>query len=232
MNWILILVLLVLVLSIMNGYRRGFLRIVYSLVSWVIVLVFVTWSSPYINTYLIEHTGIYEKIEQHCLEALKENAQSQIEEKAGDEAGNLAELGVNLPDAVLNNILEKSGSVADEFMESTGIYEQLAKGLAGFVVEGIAFFIALLCASIIVQMISHLLGIVSRIPIIKGVNRYMGLFAGAIYGLMIVWIAFYIIALCSTSEWGMVLTSYIYQSRFLTYLYKNNIVLTLLLYLL
>lgn len=38
MNWVLLLVLLILGYNIIRGYRKGFLRIVYSLVSWVIVL--------------------------------------------------------------------------------------------------------------------------------------------------------------------------------------------------
>lgn len=42
MNWVLLLVLLILGYNIIRGYRKGFLRIVYSLVSWVIVLTFVT----------------------------------------------------------------------------------------------------------------------------------------------------------------------------------------------
>ena len=62
MNWVLLLVLLILGYNIIRGYRKGFLRIVYSLVSWVIVLTFVTVATPYINTYLMEHTTLYEKI--------------------------------------------------------------------------------------------------------------------------------------------------------------------------
>ena len=53
MNWVLLLVLLILGYNIIRGYRKGFLRIVYSLVSWVIVLTFVTVATPYINTYLM-----------------------------------------------------------------------------------------------------------------------------------------------------------------------------------
>ena len=56
MNWLLVVVLAVLALCIMNGYHKGFLRMVYSLVSWIVVLVFVTWATPYINSYIKENT--------------------------------------------------------------------------------------------------------------------------------------------------------------------------------
>ena len=81
---------------------------------------------------------------------------------------------------------------------------------------------------ILLHFISKVLGIVSRIPIIRGINKYLGTVAGALYGLMVIWIAFYIIALCSTSEVGGALISYIYESPFLTYLYENNLIVALI----
>ena len=59
MNWVLLLVLLILGYNIIRGYRKGFLRIVYSLVSWVIVLTFVNVATAYINTYLMEQKTQY-----------------------------------------------------------------------------------------------------------------------------------------------------------------------------
>ena len=49
MNWVLMLVLLVLVCCAIYGYTKGFLRIVFSLVAWVIVLVFVSWATPHVS---------------------------------------------------------------------------------------------------------------------------------------------------------------------------------------
>ena len=59
-------------------------------------------------------------------------------------------------------------------------------------------------------------------------NFTMHIPKGAIYGFVVVWIAFYVIALCSTSEVGGALISYIYESPFLTYIYENNLIVTLI----
>lgn len=230
MNWVFILVLLVLILSILQGYHKGLLRIIYSLVSWIIILVFVTWATPYINSYLTEHTPIYEKVESHFEEMVRQSAKEQTDEKLDGTTSQLMNLGLKLPGSALNDILEKTSGMADEFMEANGIYGQIAGALAGFVVEGIAFFIALVISWILVHTISSVLGIVSRIPILSGLNRFLGLFAGGIYGLVLVWIAFYIIALTSTSESGQVLVHYIYENPFLKMLYENNAVLTLIIH--
>lgn len=230
MNWVLIIVLLVLLLFIIRGYQKGLLRIVYSLVSWIIVLALVTWSTPFISNYLINHTEIYTTIEQHCEETLRQSPKNQggiTQDAAGQE---LAALGINLPAPVLENLLQKTTDRTDEFLEESGIYTQIAHELADLVVDGIASFLALLFAWLVVHLISQILGIVSRIPVLRGVNKYMGLFAGGIYGLLLVWTAFYIAALCGGSELGGTIVSQIYESTFLTMLYENNLVLTILCY--
>lgn len=226
----LIFVLIILVYNIIHGYWKGFLRIVYSMVAWIVVLVFVIWSKPYINSFLMENTVLYEKVVEHCEEKIREAAEEKTADEINDQSSGLAELGINLPDSLRDSLMEKTTGAAGEFLENSGMYTQMAKAMANLVMEGISFLIALLAAGIVVHMISQILGIVSKIPILKGVNRFLGIFAGGIYGLMLVWTVFYIIALGSTSEFGSAMISYIYESEFLKFLYENNLVLTLLLH--
>ena len=58
MNWLLILVILIIAGNIAWGIYRGFLRVVYSVVAWVLILVFVTWATPFVSEVLAEHTNI------------------------------------------------------------------------------------------------------------------------------------------------------------------------------
>lgn len=230
MNWVLLLVLLILGYNIIRGYRKGFLRIVYSLVSWVIVLTFVTVTTPYINTYLMEYTTLYEQIEKKCSEQIKksvEEKQKSVQSENSLDNQELSQFGIMLPDSVVNDIFDKTGNVAGEIMAQSGLYDEIAKRIAEFVVEGIAFLIALVAAWTIVHIIARMLRIVSRIPVLSGVNRTLGVFAGGIYGVILVWIGFYIVAVTSTSELGGMLVTYIYQSNLLKYLYENNAILTI-----
>lgn len=239
MNWILIIVLAVLALSAFVGYHKGMLRIIYSLVSWIVVLAFVSWATPQINLYLLENTVIYDRIEEYCEGTIRESSseqvemtQQEVEEALVEELGSedlLANLGVSVPDSVMDGILEKTADATETFLDESGIYAAVAEGLATFILEGIAFLVALVLAWLVVHIISQLLGIVSKIPVIKGLNRTLGFFVGVIYGFLIVWLGFYIIALGSASEMGQVVVSYIYENPFLTFLYENNLVLTMIL---
>ena len=62
--------------------------------------------------------------------------------------------------------------MAGEIIEQSGLYDEIAKQIAEFVVEGIAFLIALVAAWTIVHVIARALRIVSRIPVLSGGKSY------------------------------------------------------------
>lgn len=136
MNWLLIIIVLLLALCVVNGYRKGFLRMMYSMVSWVIMFALVTWATPYINTFLRNNTSIYQTIATYCEQQIREKTEKQIDQEtaavtgevadetqpaAGQQAGgveqnngqpaDLTKLGVKLPDSVMNNISEKTADL-------------------------------------------------------------------------------------------------------------------------
>ena len=82
MNWLLIIIVLLLALCVVNGYRKGFLRMMYSMVSWVIMFALVTWATPYINTFLRNNTSIYQTIATYCEQQIQEKTEKQIEHLA------------------------------------------------------------------------------------------------------------------------------------------------------
>ena len=65
MNWLLIIVILIIAWNIAIGYNRGFLRIIYSLLAWVLVVGISTAATPYVKEVLQQNTDIEAKIEQN-----------------------------------------------------------------------------------------------------------------------------------------------------------------------
>ena len=141
-----------------------------------------------------------------------------------EEVGNIAaeELGISLPDSLLEKLQGQMAGTAGEILEQSGVYDGIAETLTQFIIKGIAFFIALIIAAILSGVIRCLLGFISEILVIHGVNRGLGTAAGALYGFIFVWIGMYFVALCCTSEVGRLLYSYIQESLVLTALYENN----------
>ena len=102
MNWLLILTVLFVAANVVWGFYRGFLRVIYSMVAWIVILVAVSWLSPYVANYLTEHTGLDTYIEEGCNQKLHEwaDAQKQENQKEVKEHGNDA----GLPEIILQKL--------------------------------------------------------------------------------------------------------------------------------
>ena len=166
MNWLLVGVLFTLAFCTIKGYQKGFIRVAFSLVSFFLVIAFVTWAEPYISDYLENNTGIYTAIQEKCEEQLKKSVEnganaeekeqaSQDVENTGEDTGadpnaeegnepksSLEMAGIVLPKAWEQQLIDHGIGVADQFLENSGVYTQIAEILAHYIISGIAFFLA------------------------------------------------------------------------------------------
>lgn len=237
MNWLLIIVILVLAGNIVWGFSRGFLRVIYSMLAWIAILVFVTWATPYVANVLTEKTNIDNRIETNLDEKLHElvigdtNGQKEDREPDTQNPGqgkkNYRDLQMKLPDAVTNKLFD-TNKIADQILEGSGAYDVVAGRATDLVMRVISFVLVLLIAVISFHLLSVVLKVVEKLPLIGGINRLLGLFAGLVKGILIIWLAFAIIAMAGTTDIGIALISYIYESPLLIWAYENNLVLTLL----
>lgn len=237
MNWLLIIVILVLAGNIVWGFSRGFLRVIYSMLAWIAILVFVTWATPYVANVLTEKTNIDNRIESNLDEKLHElvigdtNGQKEDREPDAQNPGqgkkNYRDLQMKLPDAVTNKLFD-TDKIADQILEGSGAYDVVAGRATDLVMRVISFVLVLLITVISFHLLSVVLKVVEKLPLIGGINRLLGLFAGLVKGILIIWLAFAIIAMAGTTDIGIALISYIYESPLLIWAYENNFVLTLL----
>lgn len=233
MNWVLIVVIGILAGYALTGFAKGFLKIVYSLVSWIVILVFVICVTPHIQDYLKNNTDIYNKVVAYCEETIREQAAQELTKSGGDasaltENEIFAALEDKLPENMLEELQAQTSEMTEGFMESYGLYDKTAVALADLFLQGVSTLVAMIAGAIVSALLSAVLGFVAKLPLIGFANKVLGLAAGAANGLLIVWIGFYLAAALCTTELGSTIITHIYASEFLTYLYENNLVLSLL----
>lgn len=224
MNGLEIIVFGIIAVSCFMGYRVGFLRVIYSLFSWLLVLAFVTWSTPYLTTFLENNTSMQSVIEQKCISYLEERAQKYSKEKAQE----AADEEIWLPQDIADEIAGFTGEAVSRILQTSSVYEEIAKVIAHSIIEGIAFFIAFIIAGIFSHWINGMLNLVAHLPVLHGVNKALGAALGSIKGLLIVWLLFYVITLFRTSEIGTEILIGIKESPLILFLYKNNILMQII----
>lgn len=231
MNWLLILVALFVAGNMIWGYSKGFLCVVYTMVEWLLVMMFVTWATPYTTSFFWNHTAIPAKLEASCMEKLSDMVldNEELGSTALGEKDALKEaLGMQIPDILLEKVLNTQ-ELTEQILEQSGIYEMLAHKLADLAVKGIAFLLVLLAAVILVKIVAAILDIISKIPVLSTVNKVFGVLAGFVKGLMFTWLALAFLSFAAATSFGSIMVSYVYETPILTWLYENNLVLTILL---
>lgn len=249
MNGILITVLVLLAGFTIMGYWRGFVRIVLSLVSMVLLVVVVSWATPHITDYLKAHTGVYEDLVQLCTGKMQQAAEQMLEGAPEDLSGQGKEAlngepveeqletgpgsgqpqeplaGFSMPEAWMKQILEKAGDVLGQTAEQSGLYHQAGTYIADWILNGIVFWAAFVLLSIVLRFVVGLLDIVTRLPVIKGANRLLGAAVGLLQGLLSVWLLMFLLSIACTSEIGQSLLENINENAFLLFLYQHNPIL-------
>lgn len=236
-NWLLVIALILILAGAVRGWRKGLLRVLFSLLSVIIVIVLVAFAAPHIGSFLRNNTTVYNKIEQRCVQVIEQNTGEKGSADSGTSDGqtsgkdNKNNETLSLPDAVNSILNMEKNSQADRQVNEIGnqvenkVSQAVGEKAAGIIVSLIAFLIAFIIAIIIVRIIGHMLGLVNKVPVLGGINRGLGIVAGGFEGLIAVWIILLLITLLAGMGMGQGLTAYVSDSRFLQYLYEHNGVL-------
>lgn len=229
MNWLLICVIGILVVCALEGYFRGFIKIVFSLLAMIITLAVVSVAAPKITTYIEENTELDERITEKCLEHVEKNAQDRLDreaqEKSEETRQQLEENGISGGelDALMDKAAEAGSDAVHQALADSGVYQVMAQKITHFIISLIACIVTYVVVYLVLHIILNVLDLVVKLPVLKGINRFMGMLAGGVKGFLIVWVAFYLIHIMAATEWGTRLVTYIGENEFLAFLYQHNL---------
>ncbi len=127
----------------------------------------------------------------------------------------------------LYDVLQKGIAASEidilETLESIGLKEAMSSYLAETILQAAAFLVTLLLVGVFVQGVAFSLGIAAKLPVLHGINKLAGLILGLAEGVLAVWVLFFVITVCSTTEWGGKLLVMIAQNDILSWLYRTNL---------
>ena len=118
MNLLLVAVLALFVGNIIWGYKKGFLRVAYSLVAWIILLAVVSWATPYVSEYVVNSTEIDTTMQQEIT--------VKLQEMVAD-----ADVEIQLPEIISTKVLGIEPTVdgdvlIDQALQESGAYGEAA----------------------------------------------------------------------------------------------------------
>lgn len=222
MNILLCIVLLILLVSIWDGYRKGLVKKIFSLVAMIVAAILSISCYGYISKAVCNNTQIEEKLKSNIDKTLEKNLKDEYQDKSSQ--SKIIE-NLPLPESVRNSIQENNNSEIYEALNISTFNDYVSSYLAMLIINAISMVITFFVVFIIFQIIIVLANIVTELPIINGINKIGGSIIGISEGVIIVWVLFIILTSMSGSELGEKLFKQINENQLLSFFYNNNLLL-------
>ena len=216
MNLMLLAFLAIVLLCALLGYHRGLLKSALSAIGIVGAILLANLLNPYVRTFICEHTGIREEVRQRIELGLNAD-QLDVQGSVYGKEGYLE--NTDLPE-IVKNYIRSSDSIRKGQETLSEYVQDVVDYLTDMVVSGIAYITTVLLVALGLIIALALSNLVSVIPVVGG-----GIVFGFAQSILIVWGLMLVITLFSAFSWGTDMMKMIDESKILTFVYKKNIFL-------
>ena len=200
-TWPGLVVIALIVAACFQGYQKGLIK---ELVSafFMIFSILIVWGircSETVTTQLEGKTGI------------NREEQNQIVEN------------LNIPDLLKQNLINNNTVETYRYLAVSSFTDYVADSLAVMVVTGLSFLLSYFISALGLRLICYVLGILSKLPVINGLNKLAGAVVGGGKCVIFIWIAFVILTLLCNTTIGQTGLELVKKDQFLNFLYDKNI---------
>ena len=220
MNWLFWVVLAFIAYHIIDGLRRGFIRKVVSAVSLVITLVLVTYLTPQITTFIQDNTSLHENLQEKCSNLFLNEEYN--EDVKTDQV--LMIENMDLPENIKEMLLENNNTESYDVLAVSGFHDYIGAYLANMIINALAYLLSFLIVWTAIRAVLLALDVVTKLPILHGINRLAGGALGLVYGIVLVWIAFLLVTILCNGDLGRQFFGLISENPFLLFLYNQNVI--------
>lgn len=215
-NWLEITVGIYLLGMILYGHYRGFVRQALSIVSLIATFGIVNAAMPQMCTFLKEHTPIVSLIEETVTEKIS------VEDMLFPEQQTQMMESLELPDTLKQFLIENNNGQIYEALGVTKFQEYIGNCIANAMVSVVSYVILLFLVYLMIRMAANWLNLVTKLPILSGINKIAGAVLGGIQGLFFFWIAASLLTVAGNTAWGSEVLNQIEASHWLSLLYHLN----------
>lgn len=250
MNWLLYGTIGILIIGAVVGYIKGALRIAVSLAAMVATWILVVVLTPYATEAVIRYTPVDDWIESRCESVLMTTMTDTLSQKTGIETGDEIDLSTlteqlsgleisrqeqaqmieqsDVPDIFKDYLQENNNKEIYSLIGADSFADYIAKGITRLIVQILTAIVLFAVVAVVLKMVLCILDVVAWLPVIGGVNRLAGAALGLAVSLMIVWIVFLVFTMIYSTPAGKEVFPLIEGNAFLSFLYKKNILLKIL----
>ena len=214
-NYLLIAIIIILLICIIRGATKGMLRIIFGLVSWIFIICFVNYGSEFVSGYISTSTALPQTIQTNIDNHLHERYRVSEEEEAG--SGEDAVMKI-VPANIKNKVLESVQTSIDMTISL------IATELALAAIKGFSTILCVVVGVLLIFILDKIIKAIGFVPGVKDVNRLLGIIAGLVEGLLIIWLLMFIADCFPTSSIGRFVRENAQSNQVIYWVYSNNVI--------
>lgn len=188
------------------GRSKGLVKIVLSMVATIVAIFISGVLTTPISEFFKDKFGIIDKIKDVVANTLKD---VKIDDVSYIEK-------MELPDIIKDKIVEGVQGI------EIPVKDYVVESIASVALSAIVFIVIFIIATIAVSVAIGVLDILAKLPLIKQANQAAGFVAGAIYGVVVVWIAMVVLTALSSTAWASDILLTIGNNELLSFVYDSN----------
>ena len=204
MNILDLLVIGLIALCITIGAWRGFVRTVLGFANFIIAIILTNMLYPYMGRFLRGIDGFYGALTLTIRDTMGLDA--AIYEAAVEAGGRAAESqfinDMPLPGFLREVLLENNNTIIRAAIGATNFTEYVAGFLAGIVINIISMVIVFILIYTGLMLLTGMLNILTKLPVIRTLNKLLGAAIGAIWGLLLTWLVLGVVVIYFSANSG------------------------------
>lgn len=222
--WLSVLVVVYLVGMALYGHARGFVRQAVSAVALVASIILVNLAAPYVKDFLLHNESVCSAVQAGIEKALEGGEKFSVDSEQGQPAAQRSYIeGLELPEQIKELLLENNNSEVYNLLGVDTFGGYLVSYITELIISAVSYVLVFLAVFILLHILMRWLDLVAHLPILSGMNQLAGAGLGLAQGLLFVWVGSVVLTIFAATPWGRAAFGQIQISPFLTFLYRNNI---------
>ena len=219
-----IIVLLILAACVFIGWKKGLIITIFNFFSMIISVVVARLIYPDVAKIFRSSGFIYDGLKDKIGEQLSTGIESSLAE-SGNKIDQNFFSSLKLPSFMTDALSKNYDNEVNSFFSTTK--DNVQDYISGFIANAVISIVAVIVTIIVIftamRLIGMVLKIVSRLPVIKTLNKMGGALVGAVLGVIVAWIVLAVLVIFF-SQGGTDWADTVDKSTLAKFLQENNII--------
>ena len=200
MNWLLIVVIAIILICCITGYKVGFLRRTFSALSIVIAIAITSFLNPIAAKYIEENDTIHGFVYGFVSDFIDKDQDGQ-KVVTGEQQEEYVK-NLTLPDKLEKTLLNDSNIQTYKEKGISKFEDYLKATFTDIIIDIFSYLVVYIIVRLIIMLIARAVDAVSKVPGLDKVNESVGVVVGLVQSVLIIWVIFALIAILANTSVG------------------------------